>query len=493
MRTHRRSWMTAALATLAWATFPEAQAADRAFRAGAAAVDVTPFLDDPIVGNYVAPPAAHVHDPLHARALVLDDGSTRLAFVLVDSVGITREVLDAARKLAAEKAGLPPGNILAAATHTHSATRGGSKEFLKPDAVPSEYARILSRRIADAIRLAAGNLAPAKVGWGTVDAPEHLFNRRWLLKAGETVPNPFGGLDRAVMNPGRHPKIHEPAGPTDPQVAFLAVQAPDGRPIALLANYSLHYVGGVPAGHVSADYFAVFARKVGERLGVDPLRDPPFVGVLSNGTSGDVNNIDVQGPPPATPPGPYEQMDRVADDLANRVAGTYRGVAFRDWVPLAAAHRELVLKARRPTPEQLDYARKILAKPEDAPRAHGLERIYAERTLALADAPDEVSIMLQAFRVGDLGIAAIPFEVFTEIGLEIKAKSPFKPTFTIELANGLYGYLPSPRHFAIGGYETWMGTNFVEPEASPKIVATLLDLFAALDAGRTPASRAPAP
>ncbi|AMV40737.1 hypothetical protein [Planctomyces sp. SH-PL62] len=487
MKTHRLIRIFAAIAALApAASGGEAQAAERSFRAGAAIIDVTPFLDEPIVGNFGTPPAAYVHDPLHARALVLDDGATRLAFVVVDSVGVSREVFDAARKLASEKTGIPEANILGSATHTHSGTSGRSDHFLKPDLELSEYQKFLSRRMADAIRLAAGNLAPAKIGWGSVDAPEHLFNRRWLLKPGETVNDPFGGVELALMNPGGNPKILEPAGPTDPQVAFFAVRAPDGRPIALLANYSLHYVGGVPSGHISADYFAVFARKLGERLGADPLHDPPFVGVLSNGTSGDVNNIDVQGPPPATPPAAYEKLTAVADDLAGRVAEAYQGVEFRDWALLAAAARELPLKTRRPTPEQIDYARKVLAKPEDAPKHHGLERFFAQRTLDLVDAPDEVSARLQAFRIGDLGIAAIPFEVFTETGLEIKARSPFKATFTIELANGCYGYLPTPRHFPLGGYETWMGVNYVEPEAAPKIVATLLDLFAGLETTPTP-------
>ncbi len=481
MRTTRPLWIPTLFAALACATAPApSPAADGPLRAGAATLDVTPFLDDPIIGNFDTPPASYVHDPLHARALVLDDGSTRLAFVVVDSVGISRGVFDAARKLAAEKSGIPAGNILAAATHTHSATNGRSKDPFGVDDPPTEYQRLLSHRIADAVRLAAGNLAPAEVGWGSVDAPEHLFNRRWLLKPGETVPSPFGGEEHALMNPGRNPKIDRPAGPTDPQVSFLAVRTPEGRPIALLANYSLHYIGGVPAGHVSADYFAVFARKVGERLGVDPLHDPPFVGIMTNGTSGDVNNIDVMGPPPAKPFAPYEKMTIVADDLAGRVATAYAGVAFRPKLKLAAASRELLLKCRRPTPEQVDYARKVLAKPEGAPRHHGLERIFAERTLTLADAPEQVSIMLQAFRIGDLGIAAIPFEVFTEIGLDLKARSPFRPTFTIELANGSYGYLPSPRHFELGGYETWMGVNRVEPGASDRIVATVLDLLAGL-------------
>jgi hypothetical protein len=139
-----------------------------------------------------------------------------------------------------------------------------------------------------------------------------------------------------------------------------------------------------------------------------------------------------------------------------------------------------VLAVRKPTEEQLAYARQILARPEDARPYHAHERIYAQRALQLHDSPDEVAVPLQAFRIGGLGIAAIPFEVFTESGLAIKRESPLNPTFTIELANGSYGYLPTPRHHALGGYETWLGTNKVEIEASEKIVKTILELFEGL-------------
>jgi hypothetical protein len=87
---------------------------------------------------------------------------------------------------------------------------------------------------------------------------------------------------------------------------------------------------------------------------------------------------------------------------------------------------------------------------------------------------------MQGFRIGELGVAAIPFEVFTEIGLEIKARSPFKDTFTIELANGSNGYLPTPAQHELGGYETWLGTNRVEREASVKITAKILELLGKL-------------
>jgi hypothetical protein len=364
------------------------------------------------------------------------------------------------------------------ATHTHSATTARSANSMKPDPDLSDYQRFLARRIADGIRRALNNLEPARIGWGAVDVPTQVFNRRWYMKPGTPNPNPYGGQDRVRMNPGRaDPNLLEPAGPTDPQVSFLSVQSKEGRPIALLANYSLHYVGGVPAGHVSADYFAVFADRIGQLLGTDRL-DPPFVGILSNGTSGDVNNIDFRKKGARQPP--YQKMREVADEVAEAVYRAHQKIEFRDWVPLAAARRELVLGVRHPTEEQLAYVRQVLAKPEDARPYHVHERTYAQRALQLAESPSEVSIPLQAFRIGDLGIAAIPFEVFTESGLEIKRRSPLKPTFTIELANGSYGYLPTPRHHALGGYETWLGTNKVEAEASDKIEKAVLELFAGL-------------
>lgn len=91
--------------------------------------------------------------------------------------------------------------------------------------------------------------------------------------------------------------------------------------------------------------------------------------------------------------------------------------------------------------------------------------------------PEKIDIVMQTLRIGELAIAAIPFETFAETGLEIKKKSPFPSTFTIELANGNYGYLPTPEQHELGGYETWLGTNRVEKEASRKIVARQLEQF----------------
>lgn len=453
----------------------------RAFRAGAATSNITPFLGEPIVGGWDSPPAAHIHDELHARCLVLEDGRTRILFVVCDNVGVGREVFDEARGLIERETGIPGSHVLMSSTHTHSATSARSRGPGGGGPL-SDYARFLVRRIADGARRALQNLEPARLAWGSVQAPEHLFNRRYFMKPGTPLPNPFGGEDRVLMNPGvGNPNVDRPAGPVDPELSFLSVRARDGRPLALLGAYSLHYVGGVPAGHVSADYFGVFAQRVGELLGA-ARSDRPFVGILTNGTSGDVNNIDVLGKPEPLPP--YEKMRRVADSLAEKVVRAERELAWSQRADLGARMRELVLRVRRPTEEEVARAKEVLARPADVKPRHPREAVYARRVVELAQAPEEVSVPLQALRVGDVGIAAVPFEVFAEIGLELKRRIPLPRGFSISLANGAYGYLPTPPQHALGGYETWLGTNRVEVEASVKIVEALLGLFDELRGAR---------
>ena len=175
---------------------------------------------------------------------------------------------------------------------------------------------------------------------------------------------------------------------------------------------------------------------------------------------------------------PYGKIKLVADDLAQEVLRVRQTLTHQDWVPLKAAASELELAVRRPTPEMIQWADSVLTKPGGTAPVHRLERPYAERVIAARlEKSDTVHFVIQAFRIGELGIASIPFEVFTETGLEIKARSPFKDTFTIELANGSNGYLPTPRHHDLGGYETWLGTNRVERQASEKITARALELL----------------
>lgn len=455
---------------------------NRFFQAGAAKSNITPRLGEPIVGNWDEPPANYIHDEIFARCLVLDDGETRLGLVLVDNVGVKQEVFDAAKKMIHEATGLAPAQIMMASTHTHSSiSAGGTGEKRRAwteDEPLDAYQSFMASRIADGMQVALKNLEPARIGWGSGSVPQHVFNRRWKMKPGTPMPNPLGGDDMAVMNPGvAHPNLLEPAGPTDPEVAYISVQSIDGRPLALLANYSLHYVGGVPKGHISADYFGVFADIIQEHLQADG-QHPPFVAMMSNGTSGDVNNINFKGPSVRHPP--YWKMKVVAEDVVREILKSYHDIGYRDWVKLGARQELLTLKVRKPGLELSKFVKGVLERPELETGRHRLEKTYAERVVQMESWPDEISVIIQAFKIGDLGIGGIPFETFAETGLEIKEKSPFNKTFTISFANGSFGYLPTPEQHRLGGYETWLSTNRVEEVASEKIVAQLLNLFSSM-------------
>lgn len=447
-------------------------AAEPVFRAGAATSNVTPPLGSSINGGFQDGKAAYIHDELHARCLAFDDGKTQLVFVVVDSCVIGRDVFDAAKKLVHQATGLPVENLMMSATHSHSCATAQAVGQSEPDPM---YQRFLARRIADGVRRALNNLAPAQLGHGSAAVPGQVFNRRWKMKPGTIAPTPLGvTTDQVKTNPGvKNPNLVEPAGPTDPEVAFISVQLADGKPLALLANYSLHYVGGVGPGHISADYFGVFSRRIGELLGAGEA-EPPFVGLMSNGTSGDINNIDFRGGQEKQPP--YGRIKIVAEEVAQAVAAAVKQVEHRSNLRLAAAQKEVELGLRLPTAAELAAARVVMQQSKLFPRMETLEQVYARETVLLADFPKTVSAPLQVFRIGDLRVSAIPAEVFVEIGLDLKRRHA--PTFTVSLANAYHGYLPTPEHHELGGYETWRArSSCLEVDASTKIVAGLDELM----------------
>jgi len=445
----------------------------KVFLAGASTSNITPKIGTSINGNMQDVLIQNIHDETHARCIVLDDGQTRLAIVVSDLCMVSREVLDNAKRRASEQTHIPVENILMSATHTHSAGTACSVFQSDPD---KEYLAFLTARIADAVILANNNLAPARIGWGVGHEPTQVFNRRWKMKPGTPMSNPFGGEDQVLMNPGvGNPNMIGPAGPTDPEVPVISIQSLDGRPIALLANYSLHYVGGTGQGDVSADYYGMFADRMQQILGAD-RKSPPFVAIMSNGTSGDINNINWGGEKRTASP-PYTQMRLVANMVADEAYKVVQSIQYQDWVSLDVQQKEISLGVRLPNVEELKRAKEIISKAK-GPVMTTREEIYARETVLMSDYPKQVPVILQAFRLGNLAITAVPCEVFAEMGLELKKKSPFKPTFNIELANGYNGYLPTPAQHQLGGYETWRArSSYLEVEAATRITETLFDLL----------------
>lgn len=442
-------------------------------RAGAARACITPPLDILMNGGVGPGRARHIHDDLFVRALVLDDGATRLAFAVVDTCLLDRPVFDEAKRLVQQHTDLAPEAVMMSCTHTHSAGSACGAHLTDAD---EPYRRWLPGRIADAVRCAVNNLAPAQVAWGSGSVPQHVFCRRLLVKEGITYTNQLGFAgDRAKMNwDSPHPADGEASGPVDPELFLLSAQHADGRPLALLANYSLHYVGDVGSGHISADYFGVFADRIQQLLGVD-RQDPPFIGILCNGTSGDVNNINPRVARPSQPP--YTQIRRVAEDVVQEALRVVKGLTYRRDVALAARLAECGVATRRPSPAEVEHARQVMAG-RTVEQLRSWTDNYAREQLLLAEYPAEVSMPLQVVRIGDLAVVGWPGEIFAVSGLDLKRRSPVKPLFNVGLANGWYGYIPPPEQFSLGAYETWrMRTSPLETNAIPKMTETFLEML----------------
>jgi neutral ceramidase len=447
--------------------------AAKVFRAGAVALDVTPVKLPVIInGNMLPVVTSEISDRLHARTLVLDDGKNQVAIVIVDNCMMPRDLLDKAKTLASEATGIPTSHMLVAATHSHSTPAVHGCLGVEVDL---EYTKFLTVKIAEAIATAHKRLAPARIGFGVGRDEKNVGCRRWLMRPGTAPNNPFSGKknDLAQMHPGYdNPKALRPTGPTDPEVPVVAVQTLDGKPLATLTNYSMHYVGAKP---ISADYFPVVCNKLEELL----KAEKGYVGLHSNGTSGDQWLMDY-----TLPARRKYTLEGVASDVAQAAHAAYQGIKFHDWAPLVMEEGLLEVGVRMPTADEVRAARVIVdGLALKGPRTG--DEIYARETVLLSEMPPTRELKLQAIRIGDFGITGIPNEVFAISGLTIKKRSPLKSTFTIELANGCEGYIPPQEQHALGGYETWRArTSCLEETAEVKIVSTILDLLDKVKATR---------
>jgi hypothetical protein len=451
-------------------------------RAGAVAVNVSPSrLPVLINGGFLESSANKVNDPLFARCLVLDDGTTRLAIVVVDSCMMPRVLLDRAKEMARERTGIPADKMLISATHTHSAPAAMGALGCRPD---EAYVAELPGRIAEGIARATANLQPARIGWGAIDDDWHTFCRRWIRRPDKMLDDPFGQKTvRANMHPGHvNADAIAPSGPVDPALTVLSIRTAEGKPLAVLANYSQHYFGASP---VSADYYGRFAKALARKLGTEQGGNS-FVGIMSQGTSGDQMWMDYGKA--RSDPG----IDRYAEEVAESAYQACKSIGkYDDHVSLAMAETRLTLRRRVPDDVRLKWAREVVGRMGDrVPRS--LPEVYAKEAIFLHDEPQR-ELKLQAIRIGDLAITAIPDEVFALTGLKIKAQCPLPLTMNIELANGSEGYIPPPEQHALGGYTTWPArTAALEVQAEPKIVAAVLKLLERV-AGQTRRAVVPRP
>jgi putative membrane-bound dehydrogenase-like protein len=435
------------------------------FRAGAATVNINPTSPESIIaGGFLEGRASTVQDSLWVRAIVLDDGATQLALVVVDTCMMQQTLIDQAKRTASEQCGIPVQNMLVSATHTHSAPAAMGCLGTRQD---ETYAAMLPGKIAEAIVAAHGRLQPARIGWGSVDDWEHTHNRRWVRRDDRKVVDPFGeATGRANMHPGYlSPDVIGPSGPVDPTLSVIAIQSLEGKPIAVYANYSQHYFGA-PA--ISADYYGLFCEYIAEMLGESGDGNGPFVCAISQGTSGDLMWMDYGSPANNI------TMAQYAEAVARYAEKAIDGIQYQPQAILGCVEQNLKLRYRVPSESRRKWAEPIAAQIQgDVPKS--IQEVYARETLILQER-QSTEVKLQSIRIGDVTIAALPNEVYALTGLKLRGRSPAAHHFNVELANGAEGYIPPPEQHKLGGYTTWPArTAGLETPAETKIVDALVE------------------
>lgn len=444
-------------------------------QAGAAEVDVTPPLGVRMAGGFQPVYAEGVHDPLYARAVVLDNEETRVAFVMVDVIGLSLDDVQKVREDVARHVDIPPDHLMIGCTHTHS---GPATQSIHEVDKEEAYVEWLLTRISDAVRLAVRRLRPARVGTGRGEQHHIGFCRRYRMKDG-TVR----------MNPGKgNPDIVEPTSPIDPTVGVLYVEGEEGNPLAVVTQFGMHYVGTDGRGEISADYYGHFANTMRALLGqgCTPL--------LLNGALGQVNNVN---PFDTHNDRGHARGRRMAGMLAGEVLKVIGRIRPQETCFLQGITYDIELPRQEVTDQDLDIARQILAGGNPSPDAgpfsyvvgqpipERLRPVYARHLLRLADMPKALATQVHVLRTGEAAWVGLPGQTFTEIGLEIIERSPMPQTFIINLANDNVGYIATDKaRLEEGGYETWSAPSSpVGAGAERIIVETALELLGRVKPG----------
>jgi len=367
--------------------------------------------------------STHLLDDLYATAMVCDNGETQIALVACDLIFVHPITVACVRDEVARRAHIPHDHVMLCCSHTHS----GPITYAGPEQGEREHAYIttLAYQIAGAICAAQTRLQPARIGYGQGNASIGV-NRR------EQHPN-----GQVILGENR-------AGPVDPTVSIVRIDALEGAPLAVLVNYACHAVAlSAESYGLSADWPGAMRRVVEAETGARCL----FI----QGAGADIN-------PRGGPSRDYGRMQRLGQSVAGGVIQAWAdiqdlredmalgGVTEQVWVPLQEADGQSAATLQ----ESLVSALKL---PWEKVLQMRAERFPWSVEVAERDSVRHAPIATQALRLGEAAIAAIGAEPFVEVGLAVKARSPYPHTLVAGYANGSIGYLPTAEAYAIGGYE----------------------------------------
>ncbi len=412
-------------------------------------VDITPQLPITLAGSLSERTAKSIADPLLARLLLVTNGDTSLLFILLDLIGISNQDANFLRNKLSRSMRLPPSNICVACTHTHSSPAVMDAFDSKKETAYVE--KTLQQVIAAATQLPF-QMQPAEVAWGTGIENRPAYNRRFIMKDGTLKTNPGLG----------NPEILHPAGPTDPALPVLLLRNANREPLAVLASFSLHYVGADGSDVISTDYFGAFSRAIKSNYGQQ------CVAMLAHSASGDINNVNAQQKPEPWFPDkarPSQKCAIVGQMLADQVEHIWNAATFQNDVPIAATESTFVQRVRKIDNRETDEA-----KANDASLSQ-MERVFARERLLLLDYPDAIEMPMLAWRIGDWAMTTFTGQMFAQCALDLRYASPFETTAIVELANGWGGYVGRRMDYLLGGYEMQLArSSFAMPGTGEEIL-----------------------
>lgn len=426
------------------------------------------------------------HDACKVRAVVFDDGRTKIAIVGIDALIIRRPSVEAARKEIAQRCGIAQEAVLICASHSHSAGPTGmvlpgeydhatdlvrSLAYEKSSCADAKYLQRVQEAIVDAVADAHEHRAVANAAVGMGNENTVAFNRRFRMAGGMTFTHPGQG----------NPEIVEPAGPNDPQLGVLGVWDPEGKLLGCVVNYACHATTG--PGGMSADYVYYIEKTIHGLLG-----DQAIV-VFLQGAAADVTQVDNRSP---------YQVRQFGEAASRLVGGRIGAEALKVLLsaqsaagplqPLVFETRVLQIRRRVPSPEHLAKAMEIVRK--ELPKGGDqTEWTFAKETVlldAILKKEPVARVEVQAVQIGSAVLLACPAEYFCQYGLELKARSRFPFTFPVSLANDCVGYVPTEDAFGPkgGGYETRLTSySNLEPRAGRMIADALLELSGRMNPG----------
>ncbi len=407
---------------------------------GTAAIDITPPVGVLLAGSLRPRTSVGTDDPLLCKAMVLDNGKTLVAVVTLDLITWPRLRCQGPREAIAARTGIAPEHVLINCSHTHSGPYTDASLYLVDAELDEAYLGQVGEAIAEAVCRAAEELEPVSVG--TVKGRCGGVGRNRRLR------RPDGSVINAWLVPAQDREALSTAGPEDEDLLAWVFFSGE-RPVATLWNYTVH-VNAHFGTSFSADYPGRVAAALSEEFG------PEFFSLFLPGACGDINNT--VG---------FEPLHRRLSAAMRELVARATPESSDD---LGAAWRQVALEVRDREPFQ---EAEIADKWPD-----GFEVFQTEDRLLKADPQDTLTTVVQALRIGEGAIAATPGETFVNLGLDLKARSPFEITAVAELSNDGIGYIPTREAFAQGGYETFRSRWVrVVPGSGERLVDDLVDML----------------